>query len=128
MAANYSWLAKILAEEGPAVLRGLFKGEVPEAAERAAGEALRTSKAPTVRQRNPNISFGEGALNQEALTTVPAAVRTTPEGGARRLAEAFGGLFEATPGLPKDIKKLALEARWRADAADAVSRHTVKER
>ena len=125
---NYSWLSKILSEEAPAFARGLFKGEVPEAADRAAGEALRVSKSPVSRQRNPDISFGEGAVNQKALSTVPAANRATAESGARRIAEAFGGLFEAHPGLPKDIDKLAKEARWRADASDAVARHTVKER
>lgn len=126
--ANYSWLSKILSEEAPAALRGFFKGEVPEAAERAAGEALRTSKPSAVRYRNPDISFGEGKVNQEALTSVPSPERATVESRSRRLAEAFGGLFEAHPGLPKDIDKLAKTARWRADASDAVARHTVKDR
>jgi len=126
--ANYSWLAKILTEEGPAALRGLTKNEVPEAADRAAGEALRTSKPSGVTYRNPDISFGEGKVNQQALTSMPSAERATIEARSRRLAEAFGGLFEATPGLPSDIQKLAKEARWRTDAADAVARSTVKDR
>lgn len=125
---NYSFLNKILAEEGPAFLRGLTKGEVPEASERAAGDLLRPAKPGPVRYRNPDISFGEGAANQEALTSMPSPERSTVEGRARRLAEAFGGLFEPHPGVPKDIDRLAKEARWRGDAADAVARHTVKDR
>lgn len=125
---NYSFLSKLLSEEAPAMMRGLFKGEVPEAADRAAGEALRVSKPGAVAYRNPDISFGEGKINQEALTSVPSPQKVTAEGRARRLAEAFGGLFEAHPGVPKDIDKLAKQARWRSDAADAVARHTVKDR
>lgn len=125
---NYSWLSKIISEEAPAALKGLFKGEVPEAAQRAAGEAIRTTKTNPVTYRNPDISFGEGKVNQEALTSVPNPVKVTVEGRTRRLAEAFGGLFEAHPGLPKDIDKLAKTARWKGDAADAMARFTVKDR
>jgi len=126
--ADYSWLTRILTEDVPAAFRGLTKGEVPEAADRAAGEALRVSKPAVATYRNPDISFGESVASKEALTTVPNPQRVTIEGRARRLAEAFGGLFEAQPGLPKDIQGLANKARWRSDAADAIARHTVKDR
>jgi hypothetical protein len=109
-------------------MRGLFKGEVPEAADRAAGEALRVSKGEPVVYRNPDLSFGESKVSQQALTSMPNPAGATVQAKAQRLAEAFGGFFEAQPGLPKDVQKLAKDARWRSDAADAVAHMTVKDR
>lgn len=121
---NLSWLVRLMNETIPHAM----KGEIPEAADRAAGVALRDVGKPGPEFRNNDISFGESPASHKALTAVPAAVKSTEIQKARRLAEAFGGLFEAQPGLPTDVQKHANTARWRGDAAGAVARETVKGR
>lgn len=125
MGLNASQLAKLLAEEvGPA----LKKGVIPEAEERAAGAALRHVERPEPIYRNPDLSFGESSASQKALSSIPNPKKHTLAQATRRLAEAFGGLFEAEPGMPKDVKAAAKKARWKSDAAGAVARQTVKTR